>query len=86
MAKKQNKEIKDWDYIAAYVKREEGFRSNVYKDNLGFWTVGVGHGILKQIYRRGRIFRNLFLFWTFSDQILAKQMWLISLVGIGKLF
>ena len=43
MTNKKNKPIKDLEYISAYIKREEGFRSNVYKDSLGLYTVGVGH-------------------------------------------
>lgn len=40
---KKSKEIEDFDVIKAYIKREEGFKNNVYKDSLGKWTVGVGH-------------------------------------------
>lgn len=36
-------EIEDLGLLKDYIKREEGFKGNVYKDSLGLWTVGVGH-------------------------------------------
>jgi len=73
MAKKQNKEIKDWDYIAAYVKREEGFRSNVYKDNLGFWTVGVGHLLPEEGQRAPALWEAAFRTRHGADYVQALQ-------------
>ena len=72
----------DYDDLKARIKKHEGFRDQVYKDSLGFATIGYGHLVKPDDpYKEGQTYTKEVLSEQFDKDFNEAKNNALSLIG-----
>lgn len=76
-------ELSMYDELKEQIKHHEGFRDTIYKDSLGFATIGYGHLVLpNDPYEEGKTYSKEELSDQFDEDFSKAKNQALDLIGI----